>query len=338
MMIRAWSITSAIIALALALAFGGWAIMFWMPGASYHGLAPPLSEYETRLGAALRADVEMLAGTIGERNMLSHANLAAAADFLNASLTTAGYQTRRQSYTVDGKTAANIEVEIPGTDRAAEIVIIGAHYDSVRGGPGANDNASGVAALLALARTFADKQPARTLRFVAFVNEEKPFAQTPRMGSVVYAARSRARGENIVAMLSLETMGYYSNEKNSQRYPSVLRFVYPSAGNFIGFVGNVSSGPLVREAIGSFRREAKFPSEGGALPAELPGIGWSDHWAFWQQGYEAIMITDTAPFRYPYYHTAQDTPDKIDYDKLARVVGGLEAVVGDLVKTIDRSI
>lgn len=330
MKIRARSITGTIVVLILALAFAGWTAMFRMPDSSYQGLAMPLSEREIRLGATLHADVEMLAGKIGERNVSRHENLIIAADFLSASLKIIGYQPRRQSYIVDGKTVDNIEIEIPGTRGSNEIVVIGAHYDSVRGSPGANDNASGVAALLALARSFAGRQPARTLRFVVFVNEEKPFAQTSRMGSVVYAKRSRARGENIVAMLSLETMGYYSDGKNTQRYPSMLRFVYPSAGNFIGFVGNVSSGSLVRQAIGAFRRDTEFPSEGGALPADLPGIGWSDHWAFWQQGYPAIMITDTAPFRYPYYHTAQDTPDKIDYSKLARVVDGLETVVVDL--------
>ena len=184
--------------------------------------------------------------------------------------------------------------------------------------------------MLELARAFALKKPGRTLRFVEFVNEEPPFFQTPDMGSVVYAKRSRKAGEKIVAMLSLETMGYYSDEPGTQKYPFPLNLVYPSSGNFIGFIGNIESGDLVRDAIASFRRNVQFPSEGAALPAQIPGVGWSDQWSFWQEGYPGIMVTDTAPYRYPYYHTAQDTADKINFDRLARVVAGLEKVISDL--------
>jgi hypothetical protein len=106
--------------------------------------------------------------------------------------------------------------------------------------------------------------------------------------------------------------------------------VYPATGNFIAFVGNYGSRRLVRQVVGSFRRQAEFPSEGGAVPGFLPGIGWSDHWSFWQEGYPALMVTDTAPFRYPHYHRVTDTPDKLDYDRTARVVSGLEAVVREL--------
>jgi Zn-dependent M28 family amino/carboxypeptidase len=150
------------------------------------------------------------------------------------------------------------------------------------------------------------------------------------MGSVVYAQRSQARQERIVAMLSLETMGYYADEPGTQVYPFPLNLVYPSQGNFIGFIGNLASGRLVRRAIRTFRRHARFPSEGAVLPAAVPGVGWSDQWAFWQQGYPGMMITDTAPYRYPYYHTPHDTPDKIDGARLARVVGGMEHVVAEM--------
>ena len=131
-------------------------------------------------------------------------------------------------------------------------------------------------------------------------------------------------------MLSLETIGYYVEEEESQRYPPPFSLFYPSTGNFIAFVGNVKSGPLVREVVGSFRRHAKFPSEGAAFPGFIPGVGWSDHWAFWQEGYPALMVTDTAPFRYPAYHSPQDTPEKVKYDQMARVVGGLGKVIADL--------
>ncbi len=213
--------------------------------------------------------------------------------------------------------------------------MVGAHYDSVIGSPGANDNGSGVAALLALARRLAGRQYPRTLRFVAFVNEEPPMFQAAgEMGSHIYASRCRANGDRIEAMLSLETIGYYSNAPRSQRYPLLgLGLLYPTIGNFIGFVGNVSSRALVRQAIGQFRQYAQVPAQGAAMPSVIPGVGWSDQWAFWQFGYPGIMITDTAPFRYPHYHAASDTPDKLDYDTMARVVQGLEKVIEHLASS-----
>ena len=154
------------------------------------------------------------------------------------------------------------------------------------------------------------------------------------MGSVVYAKQCRKHREKIVAMLSLETIGYYTDERGTQHYPFPFSLFYPSTGNFIGFVGNTLSAGLVRDVVASFRHHAKFPSEGGALPGAVPGIGFSDQWAFWQEGYPGVMVTDTAPFRYPYYHTREDTPDKVRYDHLARVVAGLEGVIGDIVGLI----
>lgn len=153
------------------------------------------------------------------------------------------------------------------------------------------------------------------------------------MGSLVYARRCRARGDRIRAMISLETIGYYSQKSGSQSYPMLgLNLLYSRTGNFIGFVSNVASRGLLRDALGAFRLEADIPSAGGALPAWVRGVGWSDQWSFWQQGYPGIMVTDTAPCRYPYYHTAGDTPDKLDYDSMARVVSGLERVVRHLTQ------
>jgi Zn-dependent M28 family amino/carboxypeptidase len=202
----------------------------------------------------------------------------------------------------------------------------------VPGSPAANDNASGVAAILALARRFAGSPGDRTLRFVAFVNEEKPYAHTDQMGSVVYAWRCRQRGEKVTAMLSLETIGYYNDEPGSQKYPSPIGRFYPSTGNFIAFVGNTRYGWLVREAVAAFRRSEPFPSQGGVLPESIPNIGFSDHWSFWQEGYPALMVTDTANFRYPYYHMPEDTVDKVDFERMSRVVRGLGSVVAALVK------
>ncbi|MFQ5770070.1 MAG: M28 family peptidase [bacterium] len=311
--------------------------MFRMPGKSYVGFLPLLTEQEGTLREALRRYVEKLAIEIGERNLTHYHSLSTAGDFIEISFEEAGYEVRRQGYEVTGLTCFNIGAEITGTEQRDEIVVIGAHYDSVIGSPGANDNATGVAAVLALARTFAGKKLTRTLRFVAFVNEEPPFFKTSQMGSFVYTKACRERGEKVTAMFSLETIGYYTNAAKSQRYPFPIGFFYPSTGNFIAFVGNMSSRELVREVLASFRRQVKFPSEGAALPGIIPGVGWSDHWAFWRMGYLALMVTDTAPFRYPFYHTAQDTPDKIHYEYLTRVVVGLQQVVGKMVGVIDNN-
>ena len=308
-----------------------WFMMIRMPGQSYRGPLPALTEAEAALRDALRRDVEKLAGEIGERNCLRPDRLSAAAGFIQTSLEGAGYHAQRQEFQVAHVTCCNIEAQIAGRELPDDVVIVGAHYDSVIGSPGANDNGSAVAALLALARAFAGEKVGRTLRFVAFANEEAPYFKTDGMGSLVYARRCRQRGEKIVAMLSLETIGYYTDAAGSQQYPFPLSLFYPSTGNFIGFVGNVSSRHLVREVVGSFRRHARFPSEGAAMPGFITGVDWSDQWSFWHEGYPALMVTDTAPFRYPHYHQASDTPDKLTYDRIARVVAGLKGVVEDLV-------
>lgn len=304
--------------------------MIRMPGDNFRGALPPLTEEQRGLEQALRRHVQQLAGTIGERNLFRYTQLVAAADYIRATLTGSGYQVQRHQYEVSGKPSENIEAEVRGTEKPDEIILIGAHYDSVRDSPGANDNATGVAATLALAQAFAKIRPSRTVRFVLFTNEEPPFFQTRHMGSRVYAQRSRARGERIRLMLSLETIGYYSDEPGSQGYPFPFGFFYPSTANFIAFVSNMEHAPWVRRLLTAFRRHAQFPSEGGALWEWIPGVAWSDHWSFWKEGYPAIMVTDTAPNRYPHYHTAADTPDKVDFARLARVVSGLQLVIHDL--------
>lgn len=305
--------------------------MIRMPGKTYTGPLPALTNEELNVRDQMRKDVEHLATEIGERNVHQYANLCAAADFIHNSFKQVGYEPKKQNYEVSGKTCSNIEVEITGNKKADEIIIIGAHYDTVFGSPGANDNGSGVAAIRALARALYGKKISRTIRFVAFVNEEPPNFMSGTMGSLVYAKRCCKNRENIYAMFSLETIGYFSEEPGSQRYPFPVGFFYPSTGNFITFVSNLSSRWLVETVIASFRRQVQFPSQGGAWPGIIPGIAWSDQWAFWKMGYPALMVTDTAPFRYPYYHTAQDTPDKIDDDKLSRVVVGLSRVISELV-------
>lgn len=305
--------------------------MLWMPGRSHQGPLPPLTKAEAELRDRLRRHVERLAGEIGERNLLwRYEALKEAALYVETALGETGLEVTRQDFEVEGRTVSNLEGEKTGATRPGEIVVVGGHYDSVLGCPGANDNGTGSAAVLEIARLLAGRELARTVRFVGFVNEEPPFFQTPMMGSVRYARRARERGETVVAMLSLETIGYYTGAPASQRYPFPFSVFYPSVGNFIGVVGDLRSASLVRRVVGSFRRHTAFPSEGAAAPGWITGVGWSDQWSFWRQGYRAVMVTDTAPFRYAAYHTAEDTPEKIDYESTARVVAGMARVVEDL--------
>ncbi|PYQ14053.1 MAG: aminopeptidase [Acidobacteria bacterium] len=309
--------------------------MFHMPGRSHSGPLPPLSEAEAEIQLRLEGHVRALAGQIGERNLGRAGSLDAAARYLDGILRGLGFAVEAQEFEVEGTKVANLESALGGGALHDQIVLAGAHYDSVVDCPGANDNGSGAAAVLELARLLAPERLARTLRFALFVNEEPPYYLGDAMGSRRYARRCRARGERIVAMLCLETIGYYTDAPRSQAYPAPLGVVYPSTGNFIGFVGNVASRALVRRCIGSFRRSTAFPSEGLAAPDWIAGVGWSDHSSFWEQGYPAVMVTDTALFRYPPYHTSEDKPEKIRYDHMARVVAGLARVLVDLAETPD---
>ncbi len=309
---------------------------FWMiamPGNSYSGELSPLTDEEKDTAERLEHHVYELAQEIGERNFLNLQNLQEAAGYLETTLTGFGYEVRSQEFSIAQGEIRNLEVEVKGRVRPEEIVVVGAHYDSVLGCPGADDNATGVAAVIELARIFFGITPENTLRFVFFVNEEPPFFQTPIMGSFVYASELHIRGENIIAMFSLETIGYYSSEAKSQNYPFPFSLFYPDRGDFIGFVGNLGSRSLVRQSLRIFRDNCQFPSEGVAALSTIPGIGWSDHWSFWQFGFPAIMITDTAPFRNPNYHRESDLVNSLDFASMARVVQGLEEVISTVAES-----
>jgi Zn-dependent M28 family amino/carboxypeptidase len=277
-----------------------------MPGDSYQG-ALEFTPQETELAARLRAHVEALAAE--QRNV----DLERPARYIEQHLGAS----RAQEFQSGGRRVRNLET---GTGT----IVVGAHYDSVPGSPGADDNASGVAVLLELARM---GLPAR---FVAFANEEMPYFQSHEMGSHAWAARAHRAGERIRAMFSLEMLGYYRAVPRSQGYPPPLSWFYPDRADFIAFVGDVGSRALVRRALASFRAHARFPSEGVAAPAGIPGVTWSDHWSFRRHGYPAIMVTDTAFYRYPHYHLPTDTPEKLDYMRMARVTLGLAAVIKEL--------
>jgi Zn-dependent M28 family amino/carboxypeptidase len=323
--------TAIVLGLPLLAGLGAWFYIVRMPGTTGRGALAPLTPAQIQIRERLARHVRELAGRIGERNSVHYAALEQAAAYVEREFASLGYAVVSQQWTsAGGQEFRNIEVVLPGRERAAEVVVVGAHYDSNRGTPGADDNASGVAAVLELARLLRGEPHARTIRLVAFANEEVPFFGTADQGARRYVAALKQRGDDVRSMLSIETIGYYATGAQTQLYPKPLNWFYPDTGNFIGFVGDLASRSLVHDAITAFRRHTTFPSHGAAAPASIPGVGWSDHEAFWAAGYPAVMITDTAPFRNPYYHTRGDTPDRIDYDRTTRVVDGLVAVVREL--------
>ncbi len=280
----------------------------------------------------LHRHVHYLAGEIGERNLQHVDALHAAEDYIKQVWQKQGYQVERQAYRERNIECANLEVTQPGKLHAGQIILVGAHYDTVYGSPGANDNGSGIAALLELSRLFQGEATNASLRFVAFVNEEPPFFFSGRQGSNIYARMIRQRGDNIRLMLALETMGYYSSKPCSQDYPPLFRYFYPDTGNFISFVTNFGSRRVMLKLATAFRQVSDFPLEHVATFAFIPGVAWSDHLSFWRQNYKALMVTDTAFYRYPYYHSAEDTAEKLDYWNLARVCEGLFHALHQLAK------
>jgi Peptidase family M28 len=275
----------------------------------------------------LRRHVDALALEIGERNVWRPQALTAAAHYVEHALARGGYSVRRQKYEVAGVPCANLEVECSGAEREGEILLLGAHYDTVVGSPGADDNASGVAALIEIARMLGKRKLRGSVRCVAFVNEEWPFFGRRTMGSLVYARAARARRDDIRLMVSLEMLGYYSAAPGSQRYPPLLRFFYPDRGDFVAFVSNLLSRHALVRFHDAFRSECTFASERLASPAIVPGVSLSDQLSFWRSGYPGIMVTDTAFYRYPHYHRPTDTPDKLDFASMAQVTVGIARAI-----------
>jgi Zn-dependent M28 family amino/carboxypeptidase len=282
-----------------------------------------MSQPEMVTAERIRHHVKRLAGEIGERNIFRPAALAAAREYIEAEWSEQGYRVSFQWYETLGHPCANLEVARGGSGRPEQNLVVGAHYDSVRGSPGADDNASGVAALLEISRLFAAVVPSIAVRFVAFVNEEPPFFVSGEQGSMMYARSARARGDDIRLMLSLEMLGYYRAEPGSQRYPPLFRLFYPDRGDFLGFVSDFRSRRMMLRMAKLFRAHSGFPLEHVATFRFVPGVAWSDHRSFWRHGYRALMVTDTAFYRNPHYHRAEDTPDKLAYPQLARVTEGL---------------
>jgi len=302
------------------------------PRQPFSGPLPRLDQETRALAARLKTHVRVIASR--PRNLDHPAELEAAASYIERTLTDLGYRPGRQAYDVRGTSVRNIETVIDpaAADPDTPTYVIGAHYDSPAGSPGANDNGTGVAALIELARALRPATPMRhRLRLVFFVNEEHPYGKTPDMGSYRHAERLKKSGETVAGMMSLETIGYFSDQPGSQTFPAPFGLIYEDVGNFVAFVGLPRARAFVRRVLRSFRSHTQFPSIGGVAPAFVPGIDFSDHWSYDQFGFAAIMVTDTAPFRNPNYHKRGDLPDTVDYESLARVTKGIERVVRDLV-------
>ena len=229
---RTSSLVALLAALLVIVVGAGQLIITKMPGRSFRGPLAALSAEQIDLEERLRAHVETLAARMGERNLFRHSALTRAAQYIDDTLAAEGHRSQSQEFYVQGKPVRNIEVELTGAEPSRAIVLVGAHYDSVAGSPGANDNGTGVAAVLELARALKGRRLRHSVRLVAFVNEESPFFYSDAMGSLRYANRMADRSEDLVAMLSLETIGYYSDDRGSQRYPFPLGFFYPEYRKF----------------------------------------------------------------------------------------------------------
>lgn len=285
------------------------------------------------LQSLLDKHIRTLALAIGERHSKKPEALARAKEYIVSEFEKTKLTVNIHEFEYSGQNFANIEAVMPGHALAEENIVVGAHYDSEDGTPGANDNGTGVAAILAIASDLSAYKPELTIRFVAFANEEARFFATDGMGSQVYAKQLKEKNASVFAMMSLETMGYFTAGAGSQKYPGELSAAnLPDAGNFLAFIANKKSESVLNQTIDLFKMFSSVPAIGMALDEDIQGVSLSDHRSFWQQDYPAMMITDTAPFRYPYYHHAQDTPDKINMKVYKEAVLGLTATIAALAK------
>lgn len=322
------AIASALIAVLVVLPAAMFLWMTSVPGRSFDQIVPLPGAESAQLAARLRGHVEVIGST--PHNIAHPAAYANVQRYIGTKLSAMGYRVDRQRVMAG---ADNLAVDIRSANPSAKLLIIGAHFDSAGDAPGANDNGSGVAALIEIAGALKGRKFAHHIRLIWFANEEPPFFQREGMGSMVAAKSIAASGQSIIGMISLETIGYFDDRAGSQHYPPPLSLRYPDRGNFIAFVGMVDARPFVRRSVGEFRRSARLPSVGGVAPSFVQGIDWSDHWSFQKQGISSLMVTDTAPFRYPHYHERSDTPDKLDYHRMALLVEALEEMIVSLAST-----
>lgn len=312
-------IFGAILFFVLKAATFGW--IFWQGSDRRY---PAHSDFT--LPARLQNHVCRLSQDIGERSIFRYEALVKTRQYIADSFRSLGYAVEFQEYKLYDKLVSNIIATKAGAEKSGRTIILGAHYDSCLN-PGADDNASGVAGILELARLMRDIKTRHTLKFVAFVNEEPPFFKTEDMGSRVYVRGAKVKGEDIRAVIILEMIGYYSQRPCSQRYPLFFGIGYPNKGNFITVVGDFASRRLASAVAGSFKKYSAFPVQIFLGPRFISGVDFSDHWSFWQEGFPAVMVTDTAFYRNKNYHKHSDTADTLDYLSMAAVVEGLQGAV-----------
>ncbi|WP_437204595.1 M28 family peptidase [Planctomicrobium sp. SH664] len=282
---------------------------------------------DSALVSRLMQHVDCLAGVIGPRHLGKPAAFQAAAGFVEKELTAGGWTTSRQRYPASGHEVANIVAEQGGTSRPHEILVVGAHYDTVPTTPGADDNASAVAVMIEVARRLKEIPTRRTVRLIGFACEEPPHYHLSEMGSQYSARQSRSAKEKIVGMLSLEMLGFFSSLPGSQQIPnSIPRLIRPwisTRADFVAAVGNLRSWRLAWKFRRGFRKSTKLPLLTLALPEKVEEIRRSDNSSFWDQGFPALMVTDTSFLRNPHYHQPSDTPDTLNYECMAQVVDGV---------------
>lgn len=290
---------------------------------------------DVQLVERLRRHVDVLAELIGPRHVGRPKALESAATYVERQFLALGDEVERQTYDVQGTTVANLVVERSGERSPDSIVVLGAHYDSIPATPGADDNASAVAVLIEVARLLRGRHGQRTIRFVAFACEEPPHFYTDTMGSQVYARRCRTRSERVVGMLCLEMVGFFTDEPRSQAtpigIPRWLRWLFPHRGQFLASVGNLRSISLAWRFHWGFKRGSRLPLYSVCLPEVIHEIRLSDNSSFWDQGYPALMLTDTSFLRNPNYHQSSDRADTLDYDRMAQVACG---VAGALIRLV----
>lgn len=281
----------------------------------------------------LYTHVEHLSVTIGSRSVVEYDKIEAAKRYIVSCLTAFGYVPDLQDYDYEGRTFSNIIVTIPGAEYQEETVIVGAHYDTVYGTPGADDNASAVAVLLEMCRALKGFAPGRTLKLIFFTLEEPPVFRTEYMGSYVYAKDAKSRNENITAMICLEMVGYFSDQKGGQSFPlPLMSTMYSTTPDFIAVVGNLKSRSLVEKVKNSLRKASRVPVESLTSVSAVPGVDLSDHRSFWEMGYPAVMVTDTAFYRNPNYHSEHDMIDTLDFNSMADLLKGLLQAAKDLAE------
>lgn len=280
----------------------------------------------------LSSTVRYLSETVGQRSYRDIDKLNKSADYIEEKFRSYGCSTKRHVFIYSGNTYYNIICDIKGTKSSNNaIIVIGAHYDTAIGTPGADDNASGVAGLLELARLTSKHPLKHPVQFVAFSLEEPLVSAVRHLGSHLYAKKLKQEGANIYSMISLEMIGYFSDKKSSQHYPlPFFKLFYPDKGNFICFVGDIKSKKFTKKIEDNFKASSALPVETLSTVSIVPGVDFSDHKSFWDVGYHAFMITDTAFYRNKNYHKEGDTALTLDYDRMTELIKGLYKALGML--------